>query len=123
MPSKYVAIQGVATFLRHPGPTTLPERPPDLSRGEIVLCIHHCGGNSRNFDELAASHRHFEIFPLVYSDYSLVLSIDETSEDVRPVEVSSEEEASIGSVMGLVANAAPAERREMFNSVGVKLCA
>jgi len=71
----------------------------------------------QNFDELAASHRHFEIFPLVYSDYSLVLSIDETTEGVRAVEVSSEEEASIGSVMGLVANATPAERREMFNSV------
>lgn len=33
-----------------------------------------------NFDELAASHRHFEIFPSVYSDYSFVLSIDETDE-------------------------------------------
>lgn len=53
MPSKYVSIQGVATFLRHSGPTTLPERPPDLSRGEIILCLHHGGGNSRNFDALA----------------------------------------------------------------------
>lgn len=55
MPAKYVAIQGVATYLRHSGPTTLPERPPDLSRGEIILCIHHRGGNSRNFDAFAAS--------------------------------------------------------------------
>ncbi|MBW2295879.1 MAG: alpha/beta hydrolase [Deltaproteobacteria bacterium] len=54
MPSKYVAIQGVATYLRHSGPTTLPECPPDLSKGEVVLCIHHCGGNSRNFDGFAA---------------------------------------------------------------------
>lgn len=52
MPSKYVSIQGVATFLRHAGPTTLPESPPDLSRGEIVLCLHNGGGNSRNFDAL-----------------------------------------------------------------------
>ena len=40
-----------------------------------------------NFDELAASHRHFEIFPLVYSDYSLVLSIDETDEPIGQIEV------------------------------------
>lgn len=52
MPSKYIDVQGTATFLRHVGPTTLPEKPPDLSRGEIVLCIHHAGGNSRNFDAL-----------------------------------------------------------------------
>ncbi len=60
MPSKYVDIQGVATFLRHTGPTTLPERPPQTSQGEIVLCLHHCGGNARNFDafsnELAETH-------------------------------------------------------------------
>jgi pimeloyl-ACP methyl ester carboxylesterase len=53
MPSKYVAIQGVATLLRHTGSTTLPENPPDLARGEIVLCLHHGGGNSKNFDEFA----------------------------------------------------------------------
>jgi len=60
MPSKYVSIHGVATFLRHTGSTTLPEAPAHLDRGEIVLCIHHCGGNSRNFDafasELAEAH-------------------------------------------------------------------
>ncbi|MCP5040707.1 MAG: alpha/beta fold hydrolase [bacterium] len=60
MPSKYFAIQGVATFLRHTGATTLPQEPPNLERGEIVLCIHHHGGNSRNFDsfssELADDH-------------------------------------------------------------------
>ncbi|MDE0909215.1 MAG: hypothetical protein OSB60_02020, partial [Myxococcota bacterium] len=55
MPSKYIDVQGIATFLRHTGPTTLPEVPPVLSRGEIVLCIHHAGGNSRNFDALSAN--------------------------------------------------------------------
>jgi FAD-linked oxidoreductase len=75
----------------------------------------------QNFDELAATHRHFEIFPLVYSDFSLVLSIDETTEDIRQVLASPEEEASLGSVMGLAANATPAERREMFNSVAATI--
>ncbi len=54
MPSKYVDIQGVATFLRHAGVTTLPESPPPLERGEIVLCLHHRGGNARNFDAFAS---------------------------------------------------------------------
>ena len=55
MPAIYLPNQGVATYLRHVGPTTLPEDPPDLSRGEVVLCIHHTGGNSRNFDSLLAA--------------------------------------------------------------------
>ncbi len=50
MPSKYLPIQGVATYLRHVGATTLPEQPPDLSRGEALICLHHAGGNARNFD-------------------------------------------------------------------------
>lgn len=50
VPSKYLSIQGVATFLRHVGKTTLPEQPPDLSRGEALICLHHTGGNARNFD-------------------------------------------------------------------------
>ncbi len=53
VPSKYVSIQSFATFLRHTGPTTLPESPPDTSRGEVLLCLHHTGGNCRNFDSLA----------------------------------------------------------------------
>jgi len=75
----------------------------------------------QNFDQLAASHRHFEIFPLVYSDYSLVLSIDETREPVKQVESSPEEGTSIASAMGLLSNATPAERREMFNSVATAI--
>lgn len=60
MPSKYVSIQGVATYLRHTGSTTLPQTPPDLSQGEALICIHHTGGNCRNFDSLLAelSPRH-----------------------------------------------------------------
>lgn len=75
-----------------------------------------------NFDELAASHRHFEIFPLVYSDYSLVLSIDEVDESndtiIAPTPAPEDEGPSLSEVMGLVAAASPAEKREMFNTVG-----
>jgi pimeloyl-ACP methyl ester carboxylesterase len=50
----------VATFVHHRGPTTLPGRPPDTSRGEVVLCLHDAGGNGAVFaallDALAADH-------------------------------------------------------------------
>lgn len=54
MPQKYVRVDGVATFLQHVGPTTLPERPPLLSRGEAVVCLHGAGGNSAVFADLLA---------------------------------------------------------------------
>lgn len=54
MPQKYVHVDGVATFLQHVGPTTLPERPPVLSRGETIVCLHGAGGNSAVFADLLA---------------------------------------------------------------------
>lgn len=45
MPEKYFVIDGVATFLHHAGPTTLPGEPPDLSRGETILCLHGAGAS------------------------------------------------------------------------------
>ncbi len=60
MPHKYCAVEGIATFLHHRGPTTLPEVVPDLSRGEPVLCLHGAGGNANVFAELldALAERH-----------------------------------------------------------------
>ena len=49
MPNKYFSIEGIATFVHHTGPTTLPETVPDLSRGEVVLCLHSAGGNGNHF--------------------------------------------------------------------------
>ena len=49
MPNKYFSIEGVATFIHHTGPTTLPDTVPDLSRGEVVLCLHSAGGNGNHF--------------------------------------------------------------------------
>lgn len=54
MPQKYVHVDGVATFLQHVGATTLPERPPVLSRGETIVCLHGAGGNSAVFADLLA---------------------------------------------------------------------
>ena len=39
MPEKYAYVDGVATFVQHVGPTTLPGRPPDLSRGETISSV------------------------------------------------------------------------------------
>jgi len=60
VPEKYVQVDGIATFVRHVGATTLPERPPDLSRGETIACMHGAGGNSGLFtdvlERLGAEH-------------------------------------------------------------------
>ena len=76
-----------------------------------------------NFDELAASHRHFEIFPLVYSDYSLVLSIDETDEPIGQSEVEEEpsDDASIAESLGLSDNPTPAERLRLSNATASRI--
>jgi pimeloyl-ACP methyl ester carboxylesterase len=65
VPEKYVHVDGIATFVRHVGPTTLPEKPPDLSRGETVVCLHCSQWNSALFvdllDRLGQAHS-----PLAY---------------------------------------------------------
>jgi len=52
VPHKYVHIEGVATFLHHRGPTTLPEASPDTSRGEVIVALHDAGGSGASFDAL-----------------------------------------------------------------------
>jgi pimeloyl-ACP methyl ester carboxylesterase len=49
VPNKYFQIDGIATHVMHTGRTTLPERPPDLSAGETILCLHGSGGNANLF--------------------------------------------------------------------------
>jgi 3-oxoadipate enol-lactonase len=60
VPHKYATVEGVATYVHHVGRTTLPEVVPDLSRGEVVVCIHGSGGNGAIFggvlEALAAEH-------------------------------------------------------------------
>ena len=69
-----------------------------------------------NFDELVSSHRHFEIFPLVYSDYSLVLSIDESDEPIGQTIIPAEE-VTLADLRPLGVNATPAEKLAMNNSL------
>jgi pimeloyl-ACP methyl ester carboxylesterase len=60
VPHKYFSVDGVATFVHHQGPTTLPDVPPHLAQGEAVLCLHGSGGNGNVFRGLsrALSERH-----------------------------------------------------------------
>ncbi|MDP6414011.1 MAG: D-arabinono-1,4-lactone oxidase, partial [Gammaproteobacteria bacterium] len=69
-----------------------------------------------NFDALAASHRHFEIFPLVYSDYSLVLSIDESDEPIGQTIIPAEE-VTLADLRPLGVDATPLERLTMNNTL------
>ena len=58
--NKYFQIDGVATYVHHTGPTTLPEQPPRREHGEAIVCLHGEGGNGNVFAalmrELEASH-------------------------------------------------------------------
>lgn len=69
-----------------------------------------------NFDELAAGHRHFEIFPLVYSDYSMVLSIDESDEPIGQTIIPGEE-VELADLRPLGVNATPQEKLTMNNAL------
>jgi magnesium chelatase accessory protein len=52
VPHKYFVVDGVATYLHHTGATTLPDAPPDLARGETVLCLHGTGRHGGDFETL-----------------------------------------------------------------------
>jgi len=49
VPNKYFQIDGVATFVRHTGPSTLPDQPPVLTQGRTIVCLHGAGGNANLF--------------------------------------------------------------------------
>ncbi len=70
-----------------------------------------------SFEEQAARHRHFEMFPLTHSDYALVLAIDETDAAIDNPPVPPEEADALGRAMREWAAMPPAERRPAINEV------
>ncbi len=68
------------------------------------------------FDERAANHRHFEIFPLVYSDYSLALQIDESDEPIGQTIVPAEE-VELSDLRRPGLQATPAEKLALNNAL------
>ncbi len=67
------------------------------------------------FDERVANHRHFEIFPLVYSDYSLALQIDESDEPIGQTIIPAEE-TTLADLRPLGVDATPAEKLAANNA-------
>ncbi len=52
MPNKYLQVRGIATYVHHSGPTTLPGEPPDTSRGQTLVCLHGIGVSGASFEPL-----------------------------------------------------------------------
>lgn len=73
------------------------------------------------FEASAASHRHFEMFPLTHSDYALVLAIDETDEPTDNPPLSPEEEAAFGEAMRGWMAIPPGERRPLINALATQI--
>ena len=49
MPTKYVEVQGCATYYYYAGQTTLPDVVPDFSRGRKVVMLHGAGSNRHSW--------------------------------------------------------------------------
>lgn len=75
----------------------------------------------KNFDERVAEHRHFEMFPLVHSDYALVLSIDETEEPVNNPPVDPEADAAFAMAMRAWMELPPGMRRPVINGLASQI--
>lgn len=73
------------------------------------------------FEASATKHRHFELFPLTHSDYTLVLSIDETDEPIDNPPLSPEEEAAFGNAMRAWMDIPPGERRPLINGLAEQI--
>ena len=60
MPTKYVEVQGCATYYYYVGPTTLPDVVPDFSRGHKFIMLHGAGSNGHawhhQLDHLGRAH-------------------------------------------------------------------
>jgi FAD-linked oxidoreductase len=69
------------------------------------------------FDESAAKHRHFEMFPLTHSDYALTLAIDETDEPIDNPAPSPEEAAAFDAAMKSWMAVPPRERPPLINGL------
>jgi pimeloyl-ACP methyl ester carboxylesterase len=54
LPNKYVQIDGVATFVHHTGPTTLPDHAPAIG-DRPILCLHAEGSSGSVFAGLFAA--------------------------------------------------------------------
>ncbi|MEQ8858894.1 MAG: D-arabinono-1,4-lactone oxidase [Pseudomonadales bacterium] len=74
-----------------------------------------------DFDESAANHRHFEMFPLTHSDYALTLAIDETDEPINNPPPSPEEDAAFAAAMESWTQVPPRDRPPLVNGLAEQI--
>ncbi len=74
-----------------------------------------------HFDESAARHRHFEMFPLTHSDYALVLAIDETDEPLHNPPPDPDDAAAFSQAMAHWATMPPEERKPLINAMAQQI--
>ena len=73
------------------------------------------------FEDLAGSHRHFEIFPLTHSDYAIALATDETTDAINNPEPSPEEAAAFDEAMASFAQVPPEQRKPLVNGLAQQI--
>lgn len=73
------------------------------------------------FDTRAASHRHFEMFPLTHSDYALTLAIDETDEPINNPPPDPEAAAAFGQAMAMWATMPPRQRKPLVDGLASQI--
>lgn len=69
------------------------------------------------FDKAAASHRHYEMFPLTHSDYAAVLATDETDEPIDNPPQTVEEAAAFDNAMKAWMMLPPIARKPVINGL------
>ena len=75
----------------------------------------------KDFDRRASTHRHFELFPLVHSDYSMALATDETDEPINNPPQSPEEEAGLELAMRGWMKVPPGLRGPLVNALAEQI--
>lgn len=75
----------------------------------------------QDFDSHMSAHRHFELFPLVHSDYSMALATDETDEAINNPAASPEEDAAFDNAMRGFMMIPPSLRRPLINTLAEQI--
>jgi len=75
----------------------------------------------KDFDRQAATHRHYELFPLTHSDYSIALATDETDEPINNPPVSNEEEDGLDLAMAAWMKVPPKLRGPLVNALAEQI--
>ena len=79
--------------------------------------VDKTGDLLRDFDQLASTHRHFELLPFCHSDYSIAIATDETDEPINNREATAEEEAEFSLLLQGLTKVPASLRRPIMNTI------